>query len=227
MTSALVAMPWRPSGSPDREQAFEHVYESLQSLDVVGVITVDADPAEPFSRARSANLAFGAARAMGTEVVVIHDSDMLVPEDSYYRTIEQAAATGRLVVAFSDYRVLNRAMSSKVYAGADPFQLPFTHRLQGFSVGGIMAMTVAAWEKVGGFDPRFTGWAPDDWALWVAAKLILGEGIRLDGPAVHLHHPSEKDRWPEHRKAGEALYARYTACATVDEVRAIRAEVDG
>lgn len=221
----MVAIPWRPSGSPDRELAFEYVHGRLLDLDVLGVASFDADPSAPFSRGRSANLAFGAARAMGADVVIVNDADMILPDESYYAMWERAVKTGRLVVGFDDYRVLGRPKTQHVYAGADPFTLVPDHRLRGFSVGGVMAMTVDAWEIVGGFDPRYIGHNPEDWSFAHASKLILGPFMRLDGPGVHLFHESEKDRYPEHRKAGAALHARYAACETAEQIRAIQAEV--
>ena len=226
MRALILAVPWRPSGSPDRDAAVTYVYSRAEQLEADDVWFVDADPLAPFSRGRSANMAFEGAAALGEDtVVIVNDADMILPEDSYYRAAEMARATGTLVVGFDDYRVLNRGMSQKVYAGADPFQLPFAHRLKGFSVGGVMAMTVKAWQEVGGFDPRFVGWGMEDWALAHASKLVLGPWTRLDGPGVHLFHPDEKNRWPAERLENERLHARYTACATAAEVRAIRAEV--
>lgn len=228
MTGLVIGIPWRPSDSEDRQRAFAYVHDHLCNLDTIAatVGTFDADPSDPFSRGRSANLAFATAELAGADTVIIHDADMVLPPESYSALDVKARATDRLVVGFNDYRVLDKPMSSKVYAGADPFRLPFAHRLLDFSVGGVMAMTVAAWEEVGGFDPRFAGWGMEDWAFAHASKLILGPWIRLDGPGCHLFHPSEKDRWPAERKANEVLHARYTACTTADEVRAIRAEVE-
>lgn len=228
VTGFVVGVPWRPSDSPDREAACAYVLTHLDrpGMDATGVALVDADQDAPFSRGRSANLAAAMALAEGVDVVVIHDADMVLPVESYVRMVATARITGRLVVGFNDYRALDRPMSSKVYGGADPFTLPFAHRLVDFSVGGVMAMTVKAWYEVGGFDPRFAGWGMEDWAFAHTSKLIVGPWIRMEGPGVHLFHPSEKDRWPAEAEANVKLHARYTACETADEVRAIRAEVE-
>lgn len=225
MSGLVVAIPWRPSGSYEREVAFDYVHGRLLDLDVTGVATFDADPLAPFSRGRSANLAFGAAKAMGADVVIVNDADMILPEESYYSLWTTAMDSGTLIVGFDDYRALGPRKTNQVYAGGDPFQLGWDHRLHGFSVGGVFAMTVSGWEAVGGFDPRFAGWGMEDWAFAHASKLILGPFVRLEGPGVHLFHPDEKDRWPAERAANVDLLARYAACTTADQALAIRAEV--
>lgn len=207
---AVIGIPWRP-GDPHREAAYAHIRKWLPCE----VEAFDADPSAPFSRAGSRNL------AADSGVIVHNDADMLAPAGAYDEMLELARSTGRLVVGYHQYRALDASSTEAVIAGADPFTMPALGVTDGWSRGGIIAITPDAWHEVGGMDPRFREWGCEDWAFAHAAVLVLGPIVRLPTPAVHLWHPHGDTGSPQIAANG-ALLARYTACTTVAELRAVQ-----
>jgi len=180
-------------------------------------VTVDAG-GEPFSRAASRNL--GAAPGLA-DVVILHDADMLAPADAYDAMADRALETGRLVVGFSEYRALSKWTTRSAIKGlVDPWQVEPAAVLRDFSVGGIVAITPAAWAEVGGQDPAFVAWGCEDFAFAHACSVVLGPIERLATPALHLWHPIAQQH--DQVEQNTELMHAYLDTTTVEELRAVQ-----
>lgn len=179
-----VGVPWR-GGDPHRERSWRYVCDHLHRC---GLTALPADSGhDPFSRAASRNTAV--RHAADVDVVILHDADMVAPADAYAQAAELALDTGQMVVAFNQYRPLNKPTTDRVIAGADPFEAAPVDTLVDFSVGGIIAITPTSWWDCGGMDERYVDWGCEDFAFADTAGRTLGPLIRVEGPAVHLWHP--------------------------------------
>lgn len=184
-----IGVPWR-GGDPLREEAFEFVRAHLRRAGFS--LTTFDDGTEPFSRAGSRNLAV--RDAADAQVVILHDADMILPLAAYLRLAEEAWNSRRLVIGFDEYRPLDEQTSDAVKAGEiDPFDATPISRLFSFSCGGVIAIRPEAWWEVGGMDERYVDWGCEDFAFANASTAKLGPLIRLEGPGVHLWHPSAID----------------------------------
>lgn len=209
-----IGVPWKP-GCPHREKSWRYVHDRLSRLPARLIV---ANP-DPFTRAGARNHI--AQHATGP--IIFHDADMLLPVDAYEHLADIAAKTGRMVIGFHQYRPLDQAQTALVIdAGADPFAIRPHATTEGWSVGGVFALTADAWAEVGGMDPRFHGWGFEDFAFHHAASLVLGPSTRLDSAAVHLWHPHGQGVDLAREAEGHALMARYTACTTVAELREVQ-----
>lgn len=212
-----IMVPWR-AGDPDRERAWEYVRTRMGKEP----IPVDADPDKPFSRAASRNRAMEIAP---DPIVIIHDADMLVPEDAY-DDIARMCCGRRMTIGYTEYRALSRRSTRRVIDhGADPFAETPAGTTTGWSLGGIIGMRKATWNLVGGMDERFRGWGCEDTAFAHAASIVLPKTWRSPNPAVHLWHPHGTETLnPDDEAANAALLAAYNTASTIEELRAIQEE---
>lgn len=91
--------------------------------------------------------------------------------------------------------------------------------------GGLVILTTAAYDTVGGIDPAFHGWGGEDISFARALDTLVGVGLRLGGYLWHLWHPLTPRR-PGNRAnpESEALAGRYLEAEGDPE--AMRALVD-
>lgn len=212
-----IGIPWR-GGDEWRARSFRYVEAHVGQ--VYGATVLDADSGRdgPFNRSAARNILV--SFAMQADVIILNDADMVAPVDAYHVMAQVAKETERLVIGYQQYRALDGPSSSAVLEGADPFSMEPIGTTEGWSVGGIIAITPAAWLNVGGMDPRFRGWGCEDFAFAHAASVVLGPNLRVETPAVHLWH--ERGAIDEtDLKGNSELMARYTACTTVDELREV------
>jgi hypothetical protein len=146
------------------------------------------DPTAPYNRSQTFNIGAGQARA---PVLLLHDNDMLVPK-GYLRRILQRIDSGYSVVnpkRFIFY--LNREHSKQLLSGrADYDSQPPEAIVQNLEAGGSMAITLDAFEEIGGMDEGFTGWGGEDNEFWDRC-LTLPTWIWGYDPIVHLWHKSQ------------------------------------
>ena len=62
----------------------------------------------------------------------------------------------------------------------------------------------AAFEAIGGYDPRFRGWGGEDTAAIAAMDTLWGEHTMLVHPLYHLHHPMKLNTEGEAIWGGQA-----------------------
>jgi hypothetical protein len=211
----IVGVPWKP-GCPHREASWSYVHAHLRRH-VERVIVCNPDP---FTRAAARNQAIAAVNP--TDVVILHDADMIAPPIAYQEMHDLAAETGRLVIGYHQYRPLDQHLTALALDGADPWRLHPRETTDGWSQGGIIAIRADAWTEVGGMDERFQGWGCEDWAFAHACSVLLGPNLRLSSPAVHLWHPHGAGADPAQDEANGALLTRYTAATTVEQIRRVQ-----
>lgn len=153
-----------------------------------------------------------AANAVTSDVIVLADADCVVTHGALTQTITDAARDGYAVPAKTVHRLTPEA-TTKVLAmdpGDDlPARMDCEGKHQLLAGGGIVAVTRDLWHQVGGFDPRFTGWGGEDFALGCA--LYAHTGVyprRQPGVLHHLWHPPQ-GRNQRLSPANERLANRY------------------
>lgn len=177
-------------------------------------------------------VADAAARA-SHPVLVVADADSIVPADILADAAARVAAGAPWVVPHRLVYRFDRGPTERVYAGAEPEANPAWCRARrpypgGINVpgGGIVVLSRAAWDTVGGIDPRFVGWGGEDLSFGRALETLCGPPVHLDGPLFHLFHPQEgQGRRRRGSPASEALGGRYLdAYRNPDVMRALVAE---
>lgn len=178
--------------------------------DLEVVLAEDPGPG-PFSKGRALALAAEAAR---TGVFVLADADCWVSVAALEGALDALGSAPWVVPHRNVYR-LAPARTVALTGGPVVDALgPLArrdlcrHHYQGVAGGGVAVLTRAAWDTVGGVDPRFCGWGGEDDSLGWALDALCGPHVRLDAPLWHLHHPAA----PTRRRAlpeSNALAGRY------------------
>lgn len=220
MNPAII-VPWR-GGDPHREAAYDFVSRWVAST---GMPWMTADSGDgTFSRAASKNL--GASRcASWADVFIFNDADMIVPVEQYHAAVEEAWATGNLVVAYVEYCALDEYHSKRIYAGdVAPFSERHPVSNVAFSVGGVVAICRDRFYEIGGYDERFKGWGNEDFALAIAAGTLFGNPRpRLEGQALHFFHEHATLYVDEDQlQANAALLTRYNQIENADGLRQVQ-----
>ena len=124
------------------------------------------------------------------EMLVIADADSFVRPEALVQAVDDVAETGTWAVPHGRVYRLNQRATEIVYAGG-PVRKHMTARLPyiGPAGGGIVVLTRAAYDKVGGIDERFCGWGGEDISLGWALGTLVGPYTRVGAPLIHLWHP--------------------------------------
>lgn len=178
----------------------------------------------PWSKGRALHAA--AARATH-DTLVLADADSIVPPDALREAVLLTrGGTGWVMPHRRVYR-LSREHTARVYAGAEPAPRDVCRPVYtGVTGGGITVLTRAAWDTIGGIDPRFEGWGGEDLAAGWALETLCGPGTHLEAPFFHLWH----EQLPQGTRrrgspASEALAGRYRqARGKPEAMRALVAE---
>lgn len=211
-----VLVPFADQGDAWRARAWEHVQAHYARHHGDWQLVVGGCDA-PWSK--GAAMADAYSRAEG-DVLVLADADSLT-DPAVLRACTRT--TGWAVPHGKVYR-LTQAQTEVIYAGGDvparPDSTPLYRRpYTGPLGGGIVVLTRAAYEAVGGIDPRYFGWGGEDVSLGWALDALVGPGERIGAPLWHLWHPH-----PAPRRRGspesEALVARYRAARRRPDVMA-------
>lgn len=142
----------------------------------------------PYCRSWAFNIGVQHARS---SVLVLHDNDMLVPQD-YATWILQRIAQGYEVVNAKRFIFyLSQGHSQAFFAGqtgllAQPPEV-IVQNLEG---GGSVAITREAFARIGGMDESFIGWGGEDVEFWERAQTLRNwpwAGLSL----VHLWHAAQ------------------------------------
>lgn len=158
----------------------------------------------PYSRAWAFN---AGARAAQGAALVLHDNDMLVPED-YGQQIHARLEAGYEVINLKRFVFyLDEAHTAAVLAGKERL----TERapqvvVQNLEAGGSVAITREAYFAIGGFDESFVGWGGEDNEFWERAQTRRVWPYAYL-PIVHLWHPDQ----PEKRQLDNPNLQRYQA----------------
>jgi hypothetical protein len=169
----------------------------------------------PYCRSWAFNI--GVQHARG-DVLVLHDNDMLVPQD-YAAWILQRIAQGYEVVnpkRFIFY--LSQRHSQAFFAGqAGLLDQPPEVIVQNLEGGGSLAITCEAFARIGGMDESFIGWGGEDNEFWERAQTQRTwpwAGL----PLVHLWHAAQAGK----HDAGYQTALHYQALSKIEPNERVR-----
>jgi hypothetical protein len=160
----------------------------------------------PYNRSWTLNA--GVRHAL-SDVVILHDNDILVPE-AYAAEAMARVAEGWLFVNLKRFTFYPPPYESgRVFATGRvrPSRATVVQNLHGASIVAHRA----AYEAIGGFDESFVGWGGEDNDFWDRAATM--ERIYDFGylPMIHLHHEDQ----PGKRTRDTAAIARYEALEAI------------
>lgn len=214
MISVLV--PYR-AGEPHRDAAWSWVSQRwAQLMPEVEVVVESDDGGEnpgQFNHPLAINRA--AARASG-DVLIVADADTAF-DPSWIRQAAHLCETGTPWVLPRYYRKLTEAATATVLGSSPRWQ--FLDGLEtewvgeDVSVSGLVVVSRQAFDRVRGYDERFTSWGADDVCFAATMRTYYGDEHRLDGSAYHLWHPAplgETYGHDDHRRQ-HLLMQRYVA----------------
>lgn len=204
MSETAVVIPYRAAeGREDHFLWVKKWYEA--TLPLVPVIVADSGH-EKFNRGASRNQGVNDAWNMGYDQVVIADADT-VPEASALYAALVECDDGRLHLPYNYFKALDKKSTIKFKRGFNRKQLK-TEDETSWSTGGVLVMTVDAYQRTGG-QPALEGWGFEDTIFRTICDAILGETKRHQGTIYHLWHPKVWNLGsPEYEKNAE-IAARF------------------
>lgn len=227
MTAAFVVPRRDDRGPRDRLWRFCRDHWLTRMPDVP--IVEGHDEGGVFNRSRALNTArLGVPNGTGT--LVILDSDSLVDPGQVRSAVDLSVETGQVVVGFGRWVGLNNGMTEKVLAGFRGSWEPGMRNLWEDSHSALVAVPAALWDRVGGFDERFSGWGLEDSAFVLACDIAARQQpayrpgaprahktfrwphephLRIDGDCWHLWHPRNEQARGAEREANRPLFDRY------------------
>lgn len=215
--NASILIPWR-SDDGHRERVLEWILRRYAVLYPEAQVVLGTNDEEPFNRGAARNDA--AARA-DHDVFVIADADTICAEAGALPWAVEAVDAGLApwVIPYAEeqyYNLSAGATESLLHMDPDVRLAPnprlasaWEHKITSWA--GMLVMTRAAFEAVGGYDERFHGWGYEDNAFRHAMDTIVGLHKRLEGSAWHLWHPiAEGTNFDQpHIVENRRLYRRY------------------
>lgn len=209
-----VVIPFHANGDPNREAALDRVVEWLVPHGWP-VIVEHAPPDRPWSKGEVVD---AGVRRTETPGVVIHDADVLVAHAAV-ATCATAVTVGHAwAQPHGEVYRLNRKMTRAVIAhqahgipnpflGAGALERRPHPAPPG---GGLVVLSRATYDLVGGIDPRFVGWGGEDISFARALDTLAGPAFRMREPMWHLWHEPQPTVLPRRGSADtERLASRY------------------
>ena len=148
-------------------------------------------PDLPYSRAWTFNAGVELAQS---EIVVLHDNDMLVPRD-YAINILRLMNDGFEVLNLKRFIFyLTESHTRAVLArNSDLDDFAPEVIVQNLEGGGSIAITRSAFDAIGGFDEAFVGWGGEDVEFWERASTRRVWPYAFM-PLVHLWHQAQPEK---------------------------------
>jgi hypothetical protein len=138
----------------------------------------------PYCRSWSFNVA---ARIAGSDILVLHDNDMLVPERYAFEALQRIEEGFSFVDLKRFIFYLGEADTKRIFVtGAVPRGVPATV-VQNLMGGSIVARR-DAYDAIGGFDESFVGWGGEDNDFFDRAAFFGGVHRFAYMPILHLQH---------------------------------------
>lgn len=151
-------------------------------------------PAADMPYCRSWTFNVGARNARGA-VLVLHDNDMVVPADYTARLLEHVVDGYEAVNLKRFGFYLSEKHTDSVLSGrAGLTDQPPQSIVQNLEGGGSVAITRAAYERIGGFDESFVGWGGEDNEFWERAQTLRVWPYAYM-PIVHLWHAPQAGKY--------------------------------
>lgn len=224
-TDITLAIPYSVEDpNPERERLLDFVLARWQLRSPNSRIIISDDDSNVggvWNRARARNNALSQVK---TRYVVIADADTIISMKSIRQALELIEA--RLPYASwvlpygpSNYYNLTQEYTESVLKRGAVADMPpedkleYEHKLESWA--GVLVMTTAAFERVGGYDERFIGWGGEDNAFRLAMDTLWAPHDRVDGACVHLWHSApESERfgnpnWNHNRVLLQEYTVRY------------------
>jgi hypothetical protein len=182
------------------------------------VHTPPPDAAMPYCRAWAFNVA---AKHVRSPVLVLHDNDLLVPAD-YSSNVMRRVREGFEFINLKRFLFYLAAGHTRVVldstAGlADAAPDAIVQNTQG---GGSIAITLAAYERIGGLDESFVGWGGEDNEFWERAQ-TLKVWPYASLPLVHLWHAAQPGKHDE-RNETKALHLARSRMSPAERIKQLR-----
>lgn len=219
----VVVLVPRRAGDRRRDRVWEWLSNRWATECPDWPVTVGDHDHGPFNRSAALNNAAGDAGTF--DVAVITDADSFVGTDQLHKAVRRSLKTGRMTLAYDQFRYLSRHGSRKVMASYDGSWEPFVEWTMYDTCSSMVVVPRALWETAGGFDERFAGWGFEDVGFSLACQTFAGGFERIRGSVWHLWHPVS----PGPRSSGPnfELFQRYKAAFELpDPERAMRALLD-
>lgn len=164
-------------------------------------------PDMPYCRSWAFNV--GARHATG-RLLVLHDSDMLVPEDyaasllKHFDEGHEAINLKRFVFYLSEQHTAKYLAGEAALLDWAPDSI-----VQNLEAGGSVAIGLKAYRRIGGMDESFIGWGGEDNEFWERAQTlpVWPYGYL---PIVHLWHAVQPGK-STHDNPGLHLHRRLAA----------------
>lgn len=167
---------------------------------------------------RSAALNRAAREAPPWTEAIILDADTYVDAPQVLEAIRAARGTGRLVYPFEDLTALTFAGTEGVLEGYRGSWGKWAKWTKERSPSSALVVPRELWDRVGGFDERFSGWGWEDVAFRRQANELGGHELRVPGKAWHLWHPLSPARDPKRAeyRAAQELGERYKRAGSIE-----------
>ncbi len=166
-------------------------------------------PDLPYCRSWAFNIAAGQAQS---DILVMHDNDVLIPERYAYEAVQRVEEGYSFVDLKRFIHYLDADATARVFAtGAPPRGVPalIVQNL----VGGISIVARRdAYDAIGGFDESYVGWGGED-NDFIDRAAFAGGMYRFGYmPVLHLEHPPQ----PGKASQDSGAVQRYRAMESVD-----------
>lgn len=162
-------------------------------------------PDMPYCRSWAFNVG---ARAAKGNVLVLHDNDMLVPQD-YALEIMKRHADGFEVMNLKRFIFyLSTFYSERIFSSnAITFDEAPETIVQNLEAGGSVAISKKAYFEVGGFDESFVGWGGEDNEFWERAQTRTVWPFAYL-PLLHLWHTPQQAKIEQNKTTAALLEER-------------------
>lgn len=145
-----------------------------------------------FSKSKTFN---AGAKAASSEVLILHDGDMLVPQDyasevlHWHKEGYEFSSLKRFIFYLSE------ASSQTVIDQRSVDIVPEIEAIsQNLPGGGSCAISRAAYFEIGGFDESFAGWGGEDIEFLDRARTLKKFDYEYV-PIIHLWHRAQEGKW--------------------------------
>jgi hypothetical protein len=165
-------------------------------------------PDLPYCRAWAFNVA---ARHAQSDILVMQDNDVLIPEGYASEAVQRIGEGWSFVdlKRFLFYLDIDATMRVFVTGKAPPGVAAMV--VQNLDGGSVIARR-DAYEAIGGFDESFVGWGGEDNDFFDRARSFGGVYRFAYMPLLHLEHPPQ----PEKKSLPSGVSQRYRAVSTID-----------
>lgn len=181
-TSRVVVLVPRREGIEERDRIWEYIKPHWEAI---GPVYEGHHTEGIWNRAAAINRA--AREAGDWDYAVIIDADTIVPAEQVAAAVEYVSETGELAVAFRRCFQMDEEETEKAMATGE---LPGKAAGSALSCSRCVVVDREFWDRIGGMDEKFVGWAGEDLALWTTARKTVG-ARNLPGDAWHFWHPPD------------------------------------